>query len=95
MRPRFNYTLRRWERWHATRSLAEEQQMSVLRRLPAWRKLELLGDACDTNRALMMAGLRSRLGNLSETELRRRLMDLLFGREMAEKIWGPDRTSPL
>lgn len=72
---------------------SEEAQISVLRTFPAWRKLELLGDACDTNRALMMAGLRARFSELSEVELHRKLMELLVGSEMAEKIWGPHRTS--
>lgn len=73
---------------------AEEAQIAVLRALPAWRKLELLCDACDTNRALMLAGLRSRFSELSEAELHRKLMDLLFGKDMAEKIWGPNGTDP-
>lgn len=68
---------------------AEEKQISVLMRLPAWRKLELLDDACETNRALLMAGLRARFSDLSEVDLHRKLMDLLVGRDAAEKIWGP------
>ncbi len=77
-----------------TDELAEEAQIAVLRALPAWRKLELLGDACDTNRALLLAGLRSRFSNLSEAELHRKLMDLLVGEEIAELVWGPNRTRP-
>jgi hypothetical protein len=71
-----------------TEPLAEEAQIRVLRELPAWRKLELLGDACETNRALMMAGLRSRLPGASEAELHRLLMRLLWGEAMATRIWG-------
>ncbi len=71
---------------------AEEAQIAVLRILPAWRKLELLGDACDTNRALMLAGLRSRFPDLSEAELHSKLMELLVGKDLAERIWGPNRT---
>lgn len=71
-----------------TEPSAEEAQIRVLRELPAWRKLELLGDACETNRALMMAGLRSRSPGVSEAELHRLLMRLLWGEAMATRIWG-------
>lgn len=76
-----------------TNKAAEEAQISVLKALPAWRKLELLSDACDTNRALMLAGLRSRFPNMSEAELHRKLIELLVGDEMTKKIWGPNRAT--
>lgn len=71
-----------------TEPAAEEAQIRVLRKLPAWRKLELLGDACETNRALMMAGLRLRFPGASEAELHGLLMRLLWGEAMATRIWG-------
>ena len=52
------------------------------------RGLELLGDACETNRALMMAGLRLRFPGASEAELHGLLMRLLWGEAMATRIWG-------
>lgn len=67
--------------------LAEKTQIEILKALPAWRKLELLGDACETNRTLMLAGLRSRHPSASEGELHRKLMDLLVGEETAAQIW--------
>jgi len=71
-----------------TESSAEEVQIKILSALPAWRKLELLGDACETNRALMLAGLRSRFPKASEAELHRMLMALFVGEEMAARVWG-------
>lgn len=71
----------------------ERAQIEILKRIPPWRKLKLLGDACETNRALMLAGLRSRHPDSSEDELRRRLMDLLLGEKTATQIWGPPRTA--
>ena len=67
--------------------MAEKAQIEILKTLPAWRKLELLGDACDTNRALMLAGLRSRFPNASDEELHRKLMGLLVGEDTAARIW--------
>lgn len=67
---------------------AEKIQIEILRALPAWRKLELLGEACETNRALMLAGLRARFPNASEAELHRRLIALLWGEDTAAKVCG-------
>jgi dsRNA-specific ribonuclease len=74
-----------------TEASAEKAQIEILKALPAWRKLELLGDACETNRALMLAGLRSRYPSASEDERRRMLMGLMVGEKAAAKIW--DRRS--
>jgi hypothetical protein len=71
-----------------TESLAQRAQIEILRSLPAWRKLELLADCCETNRALLMAGLRSRFPNASESELHRMLMNLMWGEEEAARAWG-------
>ena len=69
-----------------TESMAERTQIEILKTIPAWRKLELLGDACETNRALMLAGLKSRFPTASEDELHRMLMGLLVGEETAAQI---------
>jgi len=71
-----------------TESSAQRAQIEILRSLPAWRKVELLADCCETNRSLMLAGLRSRFPDASASELHRMLMDLLWGEEEAARIWG-------
>jgi hypothetical protein len=71
-----------------TEASAQRAQIEILRSLPAWRKLELLADCCETNRSLMLAGLRSRFPDATEAELHRMLMDLLWGEEEAVRIWG-------
>ena len=38
---------------------------------------------------LAMAGLRSRHPGESEARLRRRLLDMTLGKELAEKVYGP------
>ena len=67
---------------------AEEVQIRILKALPAWRKLELLDDACETARALALAGLQSRHPEASPSELHRRLMGLLLGEDIAVVVWG-------
>ena len=72
-----------------TDTSAEMALIAVMKTLPAWRKLELLDDACETTRALVLAGLRRRFPAISEKELHRMLMDRLVGEETAERVWGP------
>jgi len=67
---------------------AEKAQIEILRALPAWKKLELVADACETNRMLLLAGLRSRCPDASEAELQQMLISLLAGEESSEKIRG-------
>ena len=67
---------------------AELVQIRILRAFPAWRKLELLNDACETARALALAGNRSRHPEASPAELHRRLMGLLLGENTACVVWG-------
>jgi hypothetical protein len=68
---------------------AERVLVEIMSALPAWKKLALLDDACSTARALALAGLRARHPAASEDTLRRMLMDLLLGEEIAARVWGP------
>ncbi len=68
---------------------AEAVQLEIYRRMPAWRKIELVFEANAMNRAMAMAGLRSRYPQAGPEELRRRLMDLLLGEELAARAYGP------
>jgi hypothetical protein len=72
-----------------TTRAAEKVQLEILKTFPAWRKLELLDEACQATRIVMLAGLRSRFPDLSDAEIRRLLMDLLVGAEKAKQVWGP------
>lgn len=59
-----------------------------LRRMPAWRKLDLVGDMNDTVRTLAMAGLRERYPHDTPAQRRRRLADLVLGSELAARVYG-------
>ncbi|MFZ0545908.1 MAG: hypothetical protein WAM60_10750 [Candidatus Promineifilaceae bacterium] len=63
--------------------------MNPKRRLPTWRKWELMEDLNRTARYFALAGLRHRHQNASDEELRRRLADILLGEELAAKVYGP------
>jgi len=50
--------------------------------------MQMLAQLNASARALALAGLRSRYPQASETEMRRRLADLLLGKELARKVYG-------
>ena len=68
---------------------AEQVMLAIYRRMPVWRKVQLVEDANRTARQLAMIGLRSRHPDESLVRLRRRLLSLVLGEEMARKIYGP------
>jgi hypothetical protein len=67
---------------------AERVLVELLRRAPAWRRLQLADRMSATVRQLSLAGLRARHPRASEAELRRRFADLYLGRELAAKVYG-------
>jgi len=68
---------------------AERVQIEIFRRMPPWKKAQLIGDAIATSRALAMAGLRKRHPGASPEELHRRFLDLWLGKDLATRVYGP------
>jgi hypothetical protein len=68
---------------------AERVQLELLRRMPPWRKLELVGAMTRTVYALLLAGLRERYPRATERELRLRRAALVLGRDLATRVYGP------
>lgn len=66
----------------------EALQIKMWRQASPTRKMHMLAQLNASVRILALAGLRSRYPNASETELRRRLADLLLGEELARKVYG-------
>jgi hypothetical protein len=79
---------RRTRLYADTSADAERVLLAIYRRMPAWRKVELVEDANHTARQLAMVGLRSRHSGESLTRLRRRLLGLVLGEETARKLYG-------
>ena len=73
-----------------TNAAAEQVQLEIYRRMPAWRKAALVADGWCSARDLARAGLRHRHPNATPVELQRRLMSLLLGDALAERAFGPD-----
>ena len=72
---------------------AEAVQLEIYRRMPAGRKIQLVFEAIEMSRDLARAGLRSRYPEAGPEEIRRRLFDLVLGRELAQRVYGPLESS--
>ena len=68
---------------------AEEILFAYWREAPAWKKWQKMEQLNRSARMLAVAGLRERHPTASETELRRRLADLLLGPALALRVYGP------
>ena len=68
---------------------AERVLIELLRRAPAWRRLQLADRMSSSVRNLSMVGLRARHPRATEAELRRRFADIYLGPELAAKAYGP------
>ena len=68
---------------------AERVQIELLRRVPAWRKIQMVSQLNETVRTLALSGLRQRHPDASPQALRRLLADLVLGESLAEKVYGP------
>ncbi len=59
------------------------------RMVPAWRKLQQVGEMNAAVKSLAMSGLRKRHPDAGPAELQRRLADLFLGPELARLVYGP------
>jgi len=60
-----------------------------MRRAPGWRKLELAAELYESLKLVALAGLRARHPSAPESEIKRRLADILLGAGLAERAYGP------
>jgi hypothetical protein len=66
----------------------EALQIELWRRASPTRKMEMLAQLNASARRLALAGLRSHYPQAGESELRRRLADLLLGEDLARRVYG-------
>lgn len=72
-----------------TRPAAQRALDTLMRQAPPSRKLDTLGQLNQTLRDLALRGLALRYLHATPAQLRRRLADLLPGREVAARAYGP------
>ena len=68
---------------------AEAVMFEIYRKMPAWRRLELLDEACALSLELARAGLHRRHPDASDEAIERLLRDLMLGEELAAVVYGP------
>ena len=66
----------------------EAIQIQLWREASPTRKMNMVAQLNATVRLLALSGLRSRFPQASESELQRRLADLILGDELARKVFG-------
>jgi hypothetical protein len=66
----------------------EALQIQLWRQASPTKKMNMLAQLNASARMLAMTGLHSRFPQASQTELRRKLADLLLGEELARKVYG-------
>jgi hypothetical protein len=66
----------------------EALQIQLWRQATPTHKMKMVAQLNASVRTLALAGLRSRFPKASESELHRRLADLLLGEELARKVYG-------
>jgi hypothetical protein len=66
----------------------EKIQLDLIRRMPSWKKIAVVGDLNDTVRAFAVSGIKQRHPEASPEKVQRMLADLLLGEELARKVYG-------
>jgi len=66
---------------------AENVLIDLLRKAPAWRKLEMVSQMNDVVRTFALCGLKQRYPQATPNELRRHLTDQLLGMELANRVY--------
>ena len=66
----------------------EALQIQLWRQASPTRKMNMLAQLNASARLLALIGLRARYPQASASELRRRLADLVLGKDLARKVYG-------
>jgi hypothetical protein len=65
---------------------AERVLIELLRKTPAWRRLQLTDQMSATARNLCLAGLRRRHPHATKSELRQRFAEIHLGPELSARL---------
>ncbi len=72
---------------------AEKVLIELLRKAPAWKKLEMVSQITTTCRELALSGLRRRYPKSNDEELKKRLAALVLPRQIVIRVynWDPEK----
>ncbi len=66
-------------------SKMDELRISILRDTPAWKKLGMAGQMFETVKTLTILGVKRRHPQATDSEIRLKVMQSLFGEETAKR----------
>jgi hypothetical protein len=69
----------------------EAIQIEVIRRMPAWKKISMVDSLNETVRTLAVSGIKQRHPEATSEQVRRMLMELMLGAELAQKVYSHAR----
>ncbi|GIV79215.1 MAG: hypothetical protein KatS3mg050_3609 [Litorilinea sp.] len=74
-----------------THPKVEALQLQIVRQMPTWKKIALVDSLNEAVRALAISGIKERYPNAGPEEVRRLLAELMYGAELAHKVYGHAR----
>lgn len=77
-----------------TTPAAEAKLIELLRQKSSVEKFRMVNQLNSKVRTMAMSGLRDRYPDADQSELQRRLADILLGAELAERVYGRISSSP-
>lgn len=69
----------------------EALQIQIIRRMPAWKKMSIVDSLNETVKTLALSGIKERHPNASPEQVRYLLAGMMFGAELARKVYGHAR----
>lgn len=65
----------------------EAEQIEMIRRMPAWRKIAVVDSLNETVKTLAISGIKQRHPQATPEQVHRMLAELMLGAELAEKVY--------
>ena len=72
-----------------THPKVEALHIALLRKVPAWRKLEMVWQLNEAVHTMALSGLLARYPNDPAEKIHRCMADLLLGSDTAARVYGP------
>jgi len=74
-----------------THPKVERMQIEFIRRMPMWKKLSIVDGLNETVKTLAITGIKQRNPNATAEQVRRMLVELMLGAELARKVYDHAR----
>jgi len=69
----------------------EAIQIQLLRCMPSWKKMAILGYLNEMVRMLVISGIKERYPHATSKQIHRMLAELMLGAELARKVYDHDK----